>query len=59
MLTPTRSTPTQVNPIKKVAIIQPVITKYFNRITRKEAETINQVAQINKSNEIMRRNKIT
>ena len=57
MSTPTRSTPTQVNPTKKVAIIQPVITKYFHRITRKEAETLNQVAQINKFNEIMRRNK--
>ena len=57
MPTPTRSTPTQVSPTKKVAIIQPVITKYFNRITRKEAEILNQVAQINKFNEIMRRNK--
>ena len=57
MSTPTRSTPTQVNLTKKVAIIQPVITKYFNRITRKEMETLNQVVQINKFNEIMRRNK--
>ena len=44
-------------PAKKVAVVQPRITQYFNRITMKEAQTLNQAAQANKLNEVLKRNK--